>query len=127
MAKRHPSRRPAAPRAVRVSLVRPQPIRGGSQALSLAEWADAFEDTARRLKDAAERLERIGEFCRLCNRVMQEGLDALPLLVQRLGMQLLGSDGAGGALALLSGLEEALDAGGGRGERTDHRDLARAG
>lgn len=124
-AKRGAPRRSAVARAVRIEGTAPPPMRGGSQqALALAVWAETFEDTAQRLREAAEQLERMGDFCRVCDRVLREGLDALPLLLSRLGAQLVGDSGP--LLALLAGTARREDSGEAAGDEHE-RGLARAG
>lgn len=127
-AKRGAPRRSAVARAVRIEGTAPPPMRGGSQqALALAVWAETLEDTAQRLREAAEQLERMGDFCRVCERVLREGLDALPLLLSRLGAQLLG-DGPEALPGLLAG---AVSGSGGPAEDDEDEGqpegLARAG
>lgn len=99
MAKRQAPRRFVAARTARIQVIAPPPIRGGSQASTLVAWADVFEDTAERLREAAAQLERMGDFCRVCDRVVRQGVDAVPLLLEHLGARL--QPEARGLLALL--------------------------
>lgn len=90
MAKSHAGRK-AAVTSVRASVVSARPSSGGNHPPNgyaiLQQWADTFAATAERLRESADRLDRIADLCRTCHHVLHEGLEALPQLLERLGLR----------------------------------------